>query len=256
MAEQNEQKSSVKKALHLLNSFSERRFFLTLEEIAEQSAVPKTTAFRLLAFLEEFGYIRKALKEGKTVYSLGYAFLAKGNMVSKHLDIRELARNEMQEVRDKSGLTVQLAIQDGTHALYVEQFESWSPVRVYPSIGRRVPLYSAACPRVLLAYLPETEQQKMIEQFDYQEFTSNTLRDSEVIKENLREIRDKGYSMSRGELLPGTVALAVPIVSPVTNEVLASLSVIGLDSHFTDHIEEYVQMLKESSKRISEKLIA
>ena len=250
----NEQKSSVKKALHLLNSFSDRHFFLTLEEISEHSSVAKTTAFRLLASLEEFGYIRKTQKESKTYYSLGYAFLEKGHMVSKHMDIREIARDEMRELRDRSGLTIQLAIQDDNHALYVEQFESWSPVRVYPSIGRRVPLYSAACPRVLLAYLPEAEQQKIISQFDYEEFTSNTIHDEEALKKNLIEIREKGYSMSRGELLLGTVALAVPVVNPVTNTLIASLSVIGLDSHFTDHLEEYIQMLKESSNRISQKL--
>lgn len=254
MAEQNEQKSSVGKALHLMNSFSDRHFYLTLEEVAEQSAVPKTTAFRLLASLEEYGYIRKTIKEGKTYYSLGYAFLTKGNMVAKHLDIRELARDEMRELRDRSDLTVQLAIQDGMHALYVEQFESWSPIRVFPSIGRRVPLYSAACPRALLAYLPEAEQEKMIGQFNYQEITPNTLRNEKALKEHLREIRNKGYSMSKGELTPGTMALAVPIMNPATNEVIASLSIIGLDSHFTDHLQEYVQMLKESSQQISTKL--
>jgi len=60
--------------------------------------------------------------------------------------------------------------------------------------------------------------------------------------------------MSSGELTPGTMALAVPIVSPATNEVIASLSVIGLDSHFTDHVQEYVEMLKESAQQISAKL--
>lgn len=256
MAEHNEHKSSVEKALHLLNSFSDRHFFLTLEEIAEQSAVPKTTAFRLLAFLEEYGYVRKTIKEGKIYYSLGYAFLTKGNMVSKHLDIRELARDEMRALRDKSDLTVQLAIQDGAYALYVEQFESWSPIRVFPSIGRRVPLYSAACPRALLAYLSEAEQASIIGQFNYQEFTLKTIRDEGVLKDLLQEIRNNGFSMSSGELTPGTMALAVPIISPATNEVIASLSVIGLDSHFTDHIQEYVQMLKESAQQISDKLAA
>lgn len=249
-----EQKSSLEKALHLLNLFTDRHFSLTLEEIAEQSSIPKTTSFRMLASLEEFGYIQKKLNAGKIYYSLGYAFLAKGHIVSNHLDIRDLARNEMRELRDSTDLTVQLAIQDGIYALYIEQFESLSPIRVYPSIGRRVPLYSAACPRVLLAHLSEDEQNHLLSRFDYKEYTTKTLKDGDAVKKNLKEVKESGYSMSKGELLAGTVAIAVPLKNPLTDEVMAALSIIGLESHFTDDLDTYVQLLKNFSNRISGKI--
>ncbi|MDE4084506.1 IclR family transcriptional regulator [Planococcus maritimus] len=256
MTANNENKSSVEKALHLLDSFSDRKFFLSLEEIADHSDIPKTTTFRLLASLESYGYIRKTITAGKTYYSLGYGFLTKGNMVAKHIDIREVARDEMRELRDQSGLTVQLAIRDGAHALYVEQFESWSPIRVFPSIGRRIPLHAAACPRVLLAYLSETEQQSLIKQLNFQGDALKNLCNEETLIEHLYEIRSKGFSISRGELIPGTIALAVPIINPATEDVIASLSLIALESHFSDNIEDYLPMLKKSSQQISAKLIS
>lgn len=61
----------------------------------------------------------------------------------------------MLQLRQKTGLSVQLAVKSGLDAIYIEQFESMKAVRVYPQVGRKVPLYAAACPRVLLSGLSE-----------------------------------------------------------------------------------------------------
>ena len=49
----------------------------------------------------------------------------------------------MKELRDSLGQAVNLIIQDGNDAIYVEKMEGVQPVRVYTAVGRRAPLYPA-----------------------------------------------------------------------------------------------------------------
>lgn len=239
--------TSIEKALMLLEVFTETERSLNLEQIASKTGLPKTTAFRMLSQLEAFGYIRKKEVQGKLVYSLGLVFLEKVQLVKAELDIRTMAREEMLRLRNELNLSVQLAVRDKDYAVYIEQCESYRPIRIYPAIGKRAPLYVAACPRLLLAYIDEAERKSLFERFHYESFTSGTIIDRLQIEQILQEIRLKGFSVSRGELYEGTLAVAVPIIEPHSGEVLASLSVIGMEQDFEEEIEEYVKKLKAAA---------
>lgn len=246
--------TSIQKALDIINCFTVKEPSLFLEEIVKKVNIPKTTVFRTLVQLEDYGYINKVTIEGKSSYSLGFAFLEKGQLVKSNLDIRKLAKSEMLEIREKTNLTVQLAIRDHSEAVYIEQFESWRPIRIYPNIGRRAPLYAAACPRVLLAHMDAEEQALLLKGYDFKKFTDATPINQTLILSMLDGIRKDGFSMSKGELFEGTTALAVPIFNPITDEVIASLSIIGMDKDFEHDYEKYIDMLQSAAKSISKKI--
>lgn len=246
--------TSIQKALDIINCFTVKHPSLFLEDIVGKVNIPKTTVFRTLVQLEEYGYINKVIVEGKSSYSLGFAFLEKGQLVKSNLDIRKLAKREMLEVREKTNLTVQLAIRDHAEAVYIEQFESWRPIRIYPNIGRRAPLYAAACPRVLLAYMDADEQGILLKEYDFKKFTEFTPIEYTTILSKLNEIKKDGFSISKGELFEGTTALAVPIFNPITDEVIASLSIVGMDKDFEQDQENYIDMLQAAAKDIANKL--
>ncbi|WP_163969682.1 IclR family transcriptional regulator [Oceanobacillus halotolerans] len=254
MSEKTTRSSSIDKALLLLNCFTEKRFNLTLEDLAKQTGIPRSTIFRMLTSLESAGYVKRIKLSNKTWYSLGYAFLEKGLMVHRNLDIREYARESMMALRNELNLNVQLAIQDRLDALYIEQIQSWRPIRLYPSIGRRAPLYAAACPRVLLAYLDEAEQNRILEQSPMKQFTPNTPTDLHDIKNELKKITIHGFSYSYGELFEGTIALAVPVFYPDTKYIIAALSIVGLESDFEEDQSYYISKLKEAALEISGKI--
>lgn len=174
--------TSVEKALEILECFDHKHSTLTLEDISSITGYPKTTTFRLINSLESYGYLKRNNKYKETKFSLGWTFLNKGNLVSTQLNIREVANDDMIELRNDTGLTVQLAIKDGDQAVYIEQFESLKPIQLYPQIGKRAPLYAAACPRVLLAYLPEKERDHILNSSHFDSYTSNTLTDTKQIK--------------------------------------------------------------------------
>jgi IclR family KDG regulon transcriptional repressor len=254
MIEKSSKNGSLEKALEIIECFDRKNPWLTLDEISKRTGYSRTTTFRMICSLEKFGYLRRKLTPGGIQFALGWTFLEKANQVTEQLDIRETAKVEMMGLRDETGLSVQLAIRDGMDAVYIEQFESLKPIRLYPQIGRRAPLYSAACPRVLLAFLPQKEQEKLLESFSYNSYTPNTITTPDQIKQELHQIREKGFAISKGELYEGTFAIAVPIYD-YNNSVVAALSLIGLEQDFPEKdLEETIQLLQEKAKIISNKL--
>lgn len=251
MKEKTSRSSSVDKALMLLNCFSEQEYMLGLDDIAKKTAIPKSTVFRMITSLESFGYVKSTKIANKTWYSLGYTFIEKGFMAHRNLDIRELSREHMLGLRNQLNLNVQLAIQDGLDALYVEQIQSWRPIRLYPAIGRRAPLYAAACPRVLLAYLDEQEQEVILQKASFKMFTENTPTEIEVVQKEINQVKKDGYSLSEGELFEGTLAIAVPVFHPASKQVIAALSVVGMEGNFEEPLSYYINILKKVSQIIS-----
>lgn len=256
MLDSSKRNSSIEKALIVLNCFSEQNFALTLDDISKITNIPRSTLFRILSTLEEYKYIKKSLVSNKTWYTLGYTFLEKGQMVHRHLDIRDYAKEEMIALRNEVNLNIQLAIQEGLDALYIEQIPSWRPVRLYPAIGRRAPLYAAACPRILLAYLDNKEQTEVLNRLNLKKFTNSTPIDRQDIEQIIMDIREKGYSVSRGELFDGTLAFAVPVFYPKSQKVLASLSIVGLENNYDKNFDYYISLLKETAGNIEKNLLS
>lgn len=254
MKERQSKSGSVEKALSILEIFTMKTPSLTLDAIADKSGFPKPTVFRMLCSLEKFGYVKRITVEGQIRFKLGMAFMEKSQIVTSDFDIREYSKSELIELRNATGLSVQLAVRDGDHAVYIEQFESLNPIRVYPRVGRRVPLYAAACPRILLAYLPAEEQNYILGNYQYTSYTPKTKISYDSIKKELMDIKEKGYSLSHGELYEGTTAIAVPIFGKV-KEVLGAISMIGVSQDFEpDQMEGFVSLLKETAERIENNL--
>lgn len=254
MTEKTSRSNSLDKALFILSCFTTDSYSLTLEMISDKTSIPRSTVFRMLTSLTDYGYIRKTNISGKTWYSLGYAFLEKGQLVKRHFHIRDIAKDEMITLRNEMNMNVQLAVKDGTDAIYIEQYESWRPFRLYPSIGRKAPLYAAACPRVLLAFTDDYEQEELIKMFNFQPFTKNTVQDRNVLIKELTKIKKQGYAISWGELYEGTLAIAVPIFSPSQYQIIASISIVGLEHDFDEENDFYINKLKTAANNITSKI--
>lgn len=63
---------------------------------------------------------------------------------------------------EASGEAANLSILDHNEAVYIDQVQCPRIVRIFAEIGRRVPLHSTACGKVLLAYLEPNERNRIL----------------------------------------------------------------------------------------------
>jgi DNA-binding IclR family transcriptional regulator len=222
---------------------------LTFTEMMEYSGVPKTSLHRMIGSLEEMGFLTK---DAQGYYLLGLLFLQFGQLVANRLDIRSIAKPIMETLRDDVEEAVNLIVRDGNEAMYIEKVDTLHPVRLYTSIGRRSPLYAGACSRIILAHLPEKEQEEYINQTELAPIGIGTITDKKKLRNALKEAKE--YTISTSELENFTTSVSAPIVNH-QNEVVAGISVAGIEARFQgDRLPFIIQKVTEAASVISQKL--
>lgn len=241
---------TVVKAIELLNVFLEHPQ-LTLQELVTLTGQPKTSLYRMVSTLEEARFLQRNTTGS---YELGLAFLQFGHAVAERLDIRKISLPVMQQLKEEIGEAVNLIIRDGNEAIYVEKVDTTEPVRVYTAIGRRAPMYAGACPRILLAFLPEKQLDQYLETVELLPIANKTITDKEVLRSVLKEARKNGYTVSHSELANFTSAVASPVFNH-NGQVVAGLSIVGPENRYQEeHLPRLIEKTKAAAREISAKL--
>lgn len=247
---------TVKKALQLLDIFTEEKPYWRLDEISNYTEIPKPTVFRLLKTFVELGYLRKMTfqQEGLVIdgesYCLGTKFLEMGERVSGRFDIRQLAYPYMKKLQEQFNEAVQLITREQDEGIYIEKIESTRPVRLYTRVGRHAPLYAGACSRAILAFIPDEAIQEILDK-PLLEFASQTPKTKEEVLTIVTQIRQDGFAYSDSELEEGTASIAVPIFNR-KGAVQYSISIAGFSTSLSkDKIHQFVGPLWEAAAEIS-----
>lgn len=241
---------SVIKALSLLNYFSEEQRELSLKEISERSGLPKPTAYRLLSSLQACGFLIKT-KEGEhdSKYRLGLKLLELGNLVSEQLELRQIAKPFMEQLGQQINEAVHIVIVHDDQAVYIDKVESSRALRLYTKVGKSSPLYIGSGPKLLLAYMPENEQNRILSK-PLKSLIDQKPIDKEKLLVELEKIKNQGYSISVDEQDLNTTGVSYPIYDYKKN-VIAALTVSGLSSYFEN---DNLQYIKEKTKETAEKI--
>lgn len=224
---------------------------LSLAEISQQLGLNKSRVFRILATLEQRGFVEQDRETH--VYRLGLKLLALGAAVQRRLDLTRLARHWLDDLAAATGEAVFLGVLDGLEAVCVDSRESKHPIRLYAEVGRRTPLHVGGFPKVLLAYLVETDP-TVLDRLDLTPITPATLTTPHALAVELAGIRRDGYVVASNDLDWGACSIAAPICDH-TGAVVAALSVAGPVERFTpDRITAYLDHVRQAAAGISAQL--
>jgi DNA-binding IclR family transcriptional regulator len=97
-------------------------------------------------------------------------------------------------------------------------------LRIHSRIGAAVPLYCTAVGKVMLAYMPEDEQQRILPDLNLQRQTSNSVGNLQELKTELYRVRKNGYACDLEENERHIRCVAAPIWDH-TGSVQSSLSI-------------------------------
>ncbi len=122
--------TSVGKALALLEAFRTASRPMGVTELARKAQLPKSTAYRLLAILREWGYVDRSGSD----YCLGAHLFELGNLVPycQPRGLREIALPHLVRLYETTHETVHLAVLDETDVLFIEKI-SGHPSASLPS---------------------------------------------------------------------------------------------------------------------------
>jgi DNA-binding IclR family transcriptional regulator len=175
------------------------------ETLSTALDIPLSTTYRLLRTLRGTGFV----SDHRGEYVPGPRLT--GRTAAWSLSrIAAVAAPFLAHLSTATGETALLAVRQGLHAVCASQVESGHQIRLAFRIGQLLPLSAGASQRAILAFSPEQVQRAILDS-DLRSFTPHTPSRAELPR-LLARTRADGLATSRGELTPGSVSLAAPVL--------------------------------------------
>ena len=246
---------SVQKALQILLSFVPHNIEMGTLEISARLGIHRSTVSRLLSVLTGYGLLQQDPKTRK--FTLGVSSARISTAIKQSLSERliGIAQPYIDDLRNEIGETVALEVWAGNCTILAYRAEVLRLRRVFLlRPGDRVDVHVSAGARVILSFLAPHLADSVL-QGPFTRYTENTIVDPDILKEQMRKVRDEGFAISKGERHPESVIIAVPIFDYEKRPV-AAISLFTTTERLPTLLEsDIISTLKKAAAGISVKLL-
>jgi DNA-binding IclR family transcriptional regulator len=183
---------------------------LALRELSARLEAPKSSLLPLLRTLTARGYLEQGpLGE----YRLGGRARELGMGSPTPGALPEIARPALRALMERTGETVFLGVLggDGTAVVFVDKLESEQVIRYAAGVGARRPLHATSSGKVILAFLPPAQRERILRALPLKRYTEQTVTSLPALRATLDEVRHSGVCVNLDELAVGAAGIAAPI---------------------------------------------
>lgn len=193
----------------------------SLSRIAAAAKLPVSTAHRLIAEWVRWGGL---VREEDGSYAIGTKLWETGIISPSIRRLRQAAMPFLEDLVNATKQHSQLAILEGSDALYVEKLSSRNSTQLISRPGIRLPLHATGVGLVLLAHSSEDFLKNFLSK-DLPKYTDQTITKPDEIMQRLESIRLNGYVRVEEELHKGVLSIAAPVMDRL-GSAIAALSVV------------------------------
>jgi len=218
---------TVSHALRLLEEFRAEDE-LGVTELSRRLNLHKNNVFRLLATLEQRGYIEQSSANER--YRLGAKCLELGETFCRSHSLLDQAKPVLRSLAQEVGETVHLAQMTAFEVVHIDAHVYQQPILTPSRVGQRLPVHCTALGKVLLGAASDCcrqiYDQKVVNGQKLSQRTPATIVDPIKFFEQVRTAAGQGYALDLEECEQGLNCVAAP-VHDRTGLVVAALSVSG-----------------------------
>lgn len=246
---------SLANGLKVLECFGKGREALTLMDVTRPLGWTKTSAYRYLATLTSLGYLEideasRRYRPTVKVLNLGYAAL-------NALAFPELALPVLERLSRQFDESTNMAVLDGSDVVYVARTGSKRILATNLHVGSRLPAYCTSMGKVLLAFLPDAEQERRLKKIPYTKYTPKTITNPVKLRRVLGEVRRQGYAVNDQELDLGLRSCSVPLFDKQGKSIAAiNVSTLSVRTSVEEVVDKFVPALTAASQEITKILKA
>ncbi len=215
--------STVAKAIGILDILAARADIgISLAELSALVKMPKSSTHRYLVTLLELGLAERKDGDrfclGTKVIELAGAFLAQS-------DLRIESQAVLNDLAEKTGETIHLAVASGTEVVYIAKVESRHALGMSSHIGARLPMHCTALGKAILAFSDKELLDAVLAE-PMKPRTPRSLTSGKALTTDLELVRSRGYAIDDEENETGIRCVGAPIFDYTANPIAAiSISV-------------------------------
>lgn len=231
----------------LLSAMATQEGGVSLKYLAAETGLHPSTAFRILAALQEHHLVERDSAAG---YRLGSAWSRFGSRVRAQRDLREEAKPFINALRDRVGETVNLTVREGDQVVYVERALPNRMMRVEQVVGSRAPLHVTAVGKLMLGEAGEQVCRDYAQRSGLPRYTVNTITDAEQLVTECVAAARRGVAFDDEEAELGVGCIGV-LVRDGSGAPVAGLSISAPRER---RQEIWADWLQDTAVKISERM--
>jgi IclR family KDG regulon transcriptional repressor len=237
---------SLARGLKILELLAQAETGVGITELAEALGVDKSSASRLAQTLAAYGFAEQDTDTRR--YFVGPQIMRLSRSVLSRMPLRDQAKPFLRQLVERTGECAHLAILAQGQALYIDQVESLSSLRVTTGIGTLAPLHCTALGKSLLAFNSEPLPS------DLPVFTPRTISDQETLRTHLEQTRRQGYAVDDEEYEYGVRCVAAPVFD-FRGKVVGAIGISGPAGRVgLDKLAQFGAIVAEVSRALSDRL--
>lgn len=220
-------------------------------ELSRAVDLPKTTIARLLRTLHTAGWITADPGRGDPRWSLTTRARTVGLAAPGDVDLRDIARPFAEEVGSITQENVHLTKREGSSMIRILRVASTRPVQTV--VETRVPIHQSGSG---LAFLSKLSWEQVLELLPYEltSLTGQSIVDTEVLRQELEDVRERGYSINVGMYREDVASFGAAIVNVLGQPVGAftiSMPAYRLDEQ---QVPQFGELIRDAAARASAEL--
>jgi IclR family acetate operon transcriptional repressor len=222
---------------------------ISVATVVSTLGIPRPSAHRIVASLEELGYLQKL--PGRSGYGPAPRLVGLAADILSSTIVYAAVQMTLADLARRIGETCSLAVMSGGEVEYIASAYGNSPLTLQFQAGQRTPLHCTSSGRVFLASLSDARIASFLATGPWQPITPYTTTDPKALKEELVRVRAQDYAMNDSEFIVGVVGAAVPVRSE-DNRVLAALTISAPKIRMTlERLREHVPAMKSAAAKIA-----
>ena len=235
---------SLEKAINVLGCFSVTQPELGITEIAQNLDMYKSTIHNIVSTMEYCGFLEQNKSTGK--YRLGLRIMELSHVLSTSMGAHNIVHRHLKELSVKIDEICYFAIPNGEDIVYID---GAFPEKMYNTRlvqGMTASMVCTAIGKAMLSYMSDAFIDEVLSK-PLKKYTDCTITDADIMREELRVTRARGYSIDNMEHEYGIKCVGVPVFNR-QGEIIGALSTTGPSLRFTDEqVLMYADMLREKA---------
>ena len=198
---------ALARGLDVLACFDADHRSMSLTDVATAAGLARPTARRLLLTLEELGFVRSC----GGLFELTPKVLTLGTAYVSSRGLWDIARPHLEALVARTGESSSMAQLDGSDIVYVARVSVPKLIALRVDVGTRFPAVQTSQGKVLLAALPPEDLDAVLRQPSRSGLPPYIGRTPEQLRDELTEVRARGWATADEELAPGVRSVAAPV---------------------------------------------
>jgi len=237
----------IDRSARLMELIASHREPATLKLLSAESGLHPSTTFRILSSLIDVGFVAR---DNSGHYFIGRKIRQLGDSVAHTQDIRDVAREVMDTLRDEINETINLTVREGDEVIYVERVLPNRMMRVEQVIGSRAPLHVTAVGKLMLGKLGGSFIRGYCKRTGLKAYTKYTITTMKALSIAAQTAIEDAYAYDNEEAEIGVGCIGA-LIYDHQGQVVAGLSI---SAPIERRQENWIKKLKDAAHKISSRL--